>query len=353
MPPQAAEAPDLSGLVELSRDRQLDLKPIVLRVQTDLFLAAPVRDRAVLTAFELLANGLIPIVDDETALLVARKLGPCPDTPASVRQSLAARGGAVADALGLPEDVAVTGDEPPSETGAAEAATDGIATDPVERSEGARRPRGEILTRLLAFARRDTELAQDLLARTDLADAEVAPLWLHADRFRRLLIQDAVQATAALRPCPPAPRDLGMRLCALSSQRDVGVFARCLADALGLPTDFLKAAPDAAARYDLITLALRAADLRESEAVHVFLTLNEAVARSVERVFGLRDLFRSMSRATARDLISGILDVTLPEKPAGTHQAYHGAEAQRPRGFGAADRSVLRPGVFGQARRAG
>lgn len=354
MPPKAAEAPDLSGLVELSRDRQLDLKPIVLRVQTDLFLAAPVRDRSVLAAFESLANGLVPIVDEDTALIVARKLGPCPDTPASVRESLAARGGAIAEAVRLPEPQPTDpeSDQPAEGTPLAEIALD-AAPQPSETGEGTRRPRAELLTRLLTFARRDVELAKDLLARADLADAEIAPLWLHADTYRRLLIQDALNATASLRPCPPAQRDLGKRLCVLSSARDVGAFARGLSDALGLPPDFLKAAPDAGARYDLITLAMRAADLRESEAVHVFLTLNETVARSVERVFGLRDLFRSMSRATARDLVSAILDVTLPDRPAGTHQAYHGPEAQRPRGFGAAERSLLRAGAFGQARRAG
>lgn len=354
MPLKAAEAPDLSGLVELSRDRQLDLKPIVLRVQTDLFLAAPVRDRAVLSAFESLANGLIPIVDEETALIVARKLGPCRDTPGSVRESLAARGGAIAEAMGLPNPEATenSGALPTSEH-SSEDATSGSAPDLAEEDGAPRRPRAEILTRLLAFARRDAELAQDLLARSDLADAELAPLWLHADRYRRLLIQDAVHATASLRPCPPAPRDLGARLTALSSAHDVGAFVRCLSEALGLTPDFLKAAPDAAKRYDLIALAMRAADLRDSDAVHVFLTLNESVAQSVERVFALRDLFRSMSRATARDLISAVLDVTLPEKVTGTHQAYYGPEAQRARGFGVADRSALRPGVLGQVRRLG
>lgn len=48
MPPSVAGAPDLSGLIELSRDPALDLKPVILRVQTDLFLAAPVHDRAIL-----------------------------------------------------------------------------------------------------------------------------------------------------------------------------------------------------------------------------------------------------------------------------------------------------------------
>ena len=45
MSPSFDDAPDLSGLIELSRLDSLDLKPVILRVQTDHFLSATVRDR--------------------------------------------------------------------------------------------------------------------------------------------------------------------------------------------------------------------------------------------------------------------------------------------------------------------
>jgi hypothetical protein len=48
-------------------------------------------------AFESLAGGLIPTVDDETAEIVARKLAPFPATPQSVLAALAARGGEIRD----------------------------------------------------------------------------------------------------------------------------------------------------------------------------------------------------------------------------------------------------------------
>ncbi|MFD0937911.1 hypothetical protein ACFQ12_22350, partial [Methylobacterium trifolii] len=92
-------APDLSGLIELSRVEHLDLKPVILRVQTDLFVRAEIRDRAGRESFEALACGLIPTVDDETALIVAEKLGAFPGTPDSVLAALAARGGAVRDTV--------------------------------------------------------------------------------------------------------------------------------------------------------------------------------------------------------------------------------------------------------------
>src|SRR4051794_36800570 len=84
---------DLSGLVSLAQQRELDLRPVILRVQTDLFVSAPARDRTAIEAFEALACGLLPAVDDETAAIVAAKLAPVEDTPESVLHELARRGG--------------------------------------------------------------------------------------------------------------------------------------------------------------------------------------------------------------------------------------------------------------------
>lgn len=306
MSSSVAEAPDLSGLIELSRDPALDLKPVILRVQTDLFLAAPVHDRAILQAFESLAAGLIPTVDTETARIVADKLGGCPDLPAGVRAALEARGCPVAP-------------QPESE-----AETDRALAENPGALIGTR-----ALERLLARARTDLGLARILLARPDIPPADLAPLWLHAGPEQRRAIRDAVEATAALRPCPPAPRSLATSLVEHSHGQDVQAFITTLGSGLGLPPNYLGAAVEPAARYDLLTLALRAADLREGEAVFVFLTLNDTVARSVDRVFSLVTLFRETSRAAARDLLCAILGAPVLERVGGEHQPLHGPEAKR------------------------
>lgn len=308
MSSSVAGVPDLSGLIELSRDPALDLKPVILRVQTDLFLSAPVHDRAILQAFESLAAGLIPTVDEETLRIVAEKLDGCPDVPAGVRAALETRGFPIA----LPR-------EPESEAEADRA----LAENPGALI-GTR-----VLERLLARARTDADLARTLLARPEIPPADLAPLWLAAEPEQRRAITEAVEATAALRPCPPAPRSLATRLVEHSHSRDVQAFITALGDGLGLPPNYLGAASDPAARYDLLTLALRAADLREGEAVFVFLTLNDSVARSVERVFSLVTLFRETSRAAARDLLCAILGVPVMERAGGEHQPLHGPEAKR------------------------
>src|SRR5690349_12323923 len=85
--------PDLPGLVALARQHRLDLRPVILRVQTDLLAAARVRDPAAWRSFETMAAGLLPGIDDETAAIVARKLAPLPDAPERLLCLLVARGG--------------------------------------------------------------------------------------------------------------------------------------------------------------------------------------------------------------------------------------------------------------------
>ncbi len=106
--------------------------------------------------------------------------------------------------------------------------------------------------------------------RQDLSPSDLPPLYLYADATKREAIVRAIEATAALRPCPPVPRGLGAALTALSTDRDVPAFVSTLAEFLGLPPDFVAQADRPDARYDLLTIAMRAAGLHEEEAVYVF-----------------------------------------------------------------------------------
>jgi hypothetical protein len=366
------DEPDLSGLIELSRVEHLDLKPVILRVQTDLFVSASVRDRASVQAFEALAGGLIPIVDEDTAETVARKLAPHPETPQSVLIQLAARGGAARDVVlaqapVLEAPVIAAALAGGSDIGAALASRSDLSravlADLAAREEAAIDRAlaanlslplpGEIARSLVSRARRAPELARALLARPDLSPADLAPLFLLADRSQREAIAQAVAATAALRPCPAPPREAGAILTGFSGRGDVAGFVAALGSLLALPKGFLAKAPDASLRYDLLTLALRAAGLEEEEAVYVFLTLNETVARSVDRVFDLVRLFRTTPRPAARDLLSSILDVTLPERSGNpeAHQAYQAPDAARPRSGSAIERAPARPALPTRLRR--
>jgi hypothetical protein len=348
MPSSVDAPPDLSGLLELSHIENLDLKPVILRVQTDLFVRAPGRDRTATEIFESLACGLIPTVDEETARVVARKLAPCRETPPAVLEALALRGGGARDAVvelaptlsrGLIDAALADGfdiaDRIAARAGLSREAADELSREgrpEIDRALAANLGitlRGATLARLVGRGRGDAELARLLLVRPDVSAADLVPLYLHADPMRRAVIGRSVEATAALRPCPPPPRDLGESLTRLSAAHDVAAFVAALADGLGLPPDFLALVADPGARYDLLTLGLRAAGLHEEEAVYIFLTLNQGVARSAERVADLVRLFRTVSRPAARDLVAAILDRPLAERGRSeAHQPVHGPEAK-------------------------
>lgn len=372
MSPSLDDAPDLSGLIELSRVEHLDLKPVILRVQTDLFVSGGVRDRAAVQSFEALAGGLIPTVDDDTAETVARKLAPHPETPESILIQLVARGGLARDIvvaqvprLGTALMTAALADG--AEIGPAMAARADLGRahladlsargDPAIDLALAGNPHlalpNDIVRSLVGRAKQSPDRARALLARADLAPADLAPLFLFADVAQRETIARAVAATAALRPCPAPPREAGAILTGFSGRGDIAGFVSALGDLLALPKGFLAKAPDASLRYDLLTLALRAAGLEEEEAVYVFLTLNETVARSVDRVFDLVRLFRTTPRPAARDLLSSILDVTLSERTgtAEAHQAYQAPDAARPRTTPATERAPVRPALPSRSRR--
>lgn len=352
--PASDALPDLSGLLELSRIEQLDLKPVILRVQTDLYLRAPRRDRAARETFTSLACGLIPTVDQETACIVAGKLAAHPETPPAVLDALAARGGSVraailaakaslpghADAVGA---AGADGEEAPlpAMLTARLASLPSLRREAIEDLSRDGRPEvdlalalnrgitlgGAPLRRLVDRARRMPDLALVLLARPDLSPADLAPLYLFADPAGREAIVRAVEATASLRPCPPVPRGLGAALTALSADRDVEAFVATLADSLGLPPDFITAVDEPDARYDLLAVAMRAVGLHEDEAVYVFLTLNKGVACSAQRVSALVTVFRSLGRASARDLLAALLDRPIAERIPDLHRPYHGPEA--------------------------
>ncbi|KQP52731.1 DUF2336 domain-containing protein [Methylobacterium sp. Leaf108] len=365
------DAPDLSGLIELARVEHLDLKPVILRVQTDLFVSTETRDPRTVAAFEALAGGLIPTVDDATAETVARKLAPFPGTPSSVLARLAARGGAIRDiviaqAAVLNAEILDAAVADRADLGPAIAARPDLsrhvladlatrAVPGIDKALAANTRvalQGEVLRRLVDRARHDADLAAEILQRPDLSPADLAPLFLFASPEVREEIASAVASTAALRPCPPAPREAGAILTGFSGRRDIAGFVGALSDLLGLPKGFLASVPDPSRRYELLTLALRAAGLHEEEAVYVFLTLNESVARSVDRVYDLVRLFRTTGRPAARDLIAAIIDAPVAERTgaAEAHQAYHAPDAARSRSA-AVERPSIRPVLPSRVRK--
>jgi len=359
---------DLSGLVALAQARALDLRPVILRVQTDLFVTAPVRDTATIESFAALACGLVPLVDRATAATLARKLAPLRDTPESVLRRLSGHSAeaccaVVALAPSLSVEVVEAAAASPVQVAAAFASRADL--DPrqiallVEQNEAsvdlalagnhALALAGPALDDLLARGREDAGMAAALLRHPALSAAERAPLYLHADDAQRREIRDAIATVAALRTTAFA-KDAGFSrsLVEAAERQDGHAFEAGLAGALRLAgrPDW---AFDAPGRHDLLALALRAAGVAEEDAVRILLTLHPVIARSAPTVFRLVQLYRRVPRSSALHLVQAVTGCPVAARaegrhlpafdPSGTPSPAHAARQMRPERLSVVERT--------------
>ncbi len=80
--------PALKGLVALSSQAGVDIRPTLLRVMTDLYLQKPVHTDDEEAEYTRMALKLIDHVDGKTRSMIAGKIAGYPNAPAAVRQRL-------------------------------------------------------------------------------------------------------------------------------------------------------------------------------------------------------------------------------------------------------------------------
>lgn len=332
---------DLLGLASLAREPGLDLRRVLLRVQADLFVTAPSRNRSTIAAFEALLCGLLPAVDDETAAFLARKLAPIADAPEGVLSALAARGGAARSAVielasQVPTSILQSALAEGVDLAPMLAARPGLSESSIRDLVGcadegidlalarnlALELPANMMDVLLARARTRPDLAAALLARHEPSPADSAALYLWADDIARERIREGVANLVALRhPADAAGRadpDACHELVTLAQARDIAGFGAGLATMLGLGTipvwGFER--PE---RHDLLGLALTAAGMAQEEAIAIFLTLHPEIARSVALVFRLVRLLRTTPRPASVYLVEAILGASVRLRPTGRH----------------------------------
>lgn len=345
-----------------------DLVQVLLRVQTDLFAGAPARAREGSQAFEPLALALIPRAEPDTLLYVARQLAQLPDPPESVLRAIAARG----QELGLAHPLHAGGGSassaaPPGPSrepipdGTPPAASTGLDLALARDSHALLG--GRLLQDMVARARRVPDLAEALLARTDVPARSLAPLYLHADQARRAALRSAMAQDGGGASHLRLVRPTHERIAALHDAADIGekaAFGARLAQGLGLTAvpDWRFEKPE---RHDGLALALLALGAPEEAAIRIFLTLDKALARDVATVFGLVEIFRRTPRSVACALIEAIYEISiaLPQRsnaPADAARVIDQTSAAG-RGLGATAREALRAGTRtdmpGQSRMGG
>lgn len=326
-------ASDLAQLARLARDGGLDLRQVALRVKTDLLLTAANPSAEDMQAFQDMAVTLIPMVDEATAVILARKLASWPRVPREVLASLRARGGAVLAALvqyGMPlspaefEEIAGRGGE--DARLALAGRRDLTATASLILAEHGERaidltlaanshsalPRAG-LDLLVRRAGNDPALGLQLLARSDLPAAELTPLFLLAAPERQQAMVDATASHEALtqsgRATPLAPDHLAGLIATAKVDRSEAFSA--LASAFGLGEDYAEALAGDHSRQ-LAALTLIGLGATAEDATRFLIGLGDDAAFSVTRIFALVALMRSVTPAVARRLALQIGGVSRP-----------------------------------------
>lgn len=324
---------ELAHLARLARDGGLDLSQVSLRVKADLLMSTPQPGPDDLAAFSEMATALVPGIDEATAIILARKVAGWRHAPAPVLAALKARGGAVLSALlrhGMPltsveiEELAGHGDA--NIAGALAERTDLTATAVLMLVEHSDRaidfalmgnttaplPRAA-LDLLLARSREDVGYAAPLLARRDLSSAELAPLFLFAGPERRLAMLDSLAALEALGPSerrPPVSGEIFTGWLALAADDPAGAFTALAGHLGGGPA--LAQAIEADRSRDLAALALTAAGASVEDATRFLIRLGDEAAHSVERIFTVVALMRSVRPMVALRLVMQVSGTPMP-----------------------------------------
>lgn len=348
--------PSLDDLMALARQEGLDMKPVLLRVLTDMFVATGAHSREEEQQFEEIASTLVRQVDADTAAVVACRLAEYPQTPAGLGDAFIARGDdasriILADAVWLPRRtvtaqalagerllaaaVAARSDLDADLMGILLERGDAIFDVTIAANLSVTIPR-RILDELLARGRRESAIGRALLVRPDLFASERAVLFLHADRADRArIIEEAEQFTAMAgrgRQRRVAPVDLVVTLETAAMVQDAEAFSSLLALALGVSSEALQ--PILADRTgEALALCYAALGIDDEAATRLFMFRDPLVGHSTERVSALTNLVRRVSLAAAEKIVHAMLGLAAPER-SGQHQPQYEAAS-----------GVMRPGA--------
>lgn len=342
----------LRDLAASADSKPAEMRPVLLRVITDLFVLHAHHTPQELRLYEEMAGKLVDDADEATLTLVARKLARCADSPASVMKTIRARGGAPANEILLVDaqiewrdlrNIAASGGFEQACAIACRSDLDReitrILAGRPER-EIARAHAGNALAplavedvRLLAArGREDAALALALLGRGD-ASLDHLPLYLSANASQREKFVALVRAAGlagAGRHAAAEPLDEAAcaRLEAGALRQKRSTFALILGEFLGCDSLCARKIVDDESG-DALTLAFISIGLPQEIGARIFLIAFPKVALSNEAFARNMQLFASLSRRDAARIIAA---VTGEERSAGA--AYLRAQARRaPLGF--------------------
>jgi hypothetical protein len=322
--------PELHGLLAIAREEGLDMKPVLLRVLTDLYVAAPHHSQDEVIQFREIAGQMIPHVDEPTALVVACKLASYVHTPPALAETLVARGDDAAritlgDAVWLPRSLmlehAAHSDRLLAAAVAARGDLDGAlmrlllsrneaVIDVTLAGNTSLQLPHDVKDELLARGREENAVALALLARSDLTGADKAVLFPAADRDTRLqIIEDAVRLahlSGRTRHQRHAPEDFITALESAAINGSDSAFRAVLALGLGCAVEKLGPVLDDRSG-ETLAVVLAAVGVDDEFAARIFMFRDPLIGHSTQRVFSLIEMMRRLPWAAAERITAAML----------------------------------------------
>jgi uncharacterized protein (DUF2336 family) len=312
----------LRDLAASAEAKPSEMRPVLLRVTTDLFALQPQHSPEEIRLYEEMAGRLIDTADEATLAQVARKLARCADSPASLLARIKARGGEAAREIFLADPqvewrelrhVAASG---PCDQASAVAARSDLDHEIVRLL--AARPEREIaralagnslapLTneslRLLAQrGRDDPALARALLDRCALT-LDCLPLYLSANATERAklltLALEAGLGQTGRSAGESLDEETTARIEAVALRQKRATFALLLADLLKCDSLCARRIVEDESG-DALTLAFIAIGLPQEAAARIFLIAFPRVALSSELFGRNMNLYRLPRRVASR-----------------------------------------------------
>jgi uncharacterized protein (DUF2336 family) len=309
---ERASSISLDKLTQLGPRGDVDMRPTLIRVLTDLYVQKLTHTPEEERHFTELALRLLDSVDVATRATVAARLARHLAPPLRVIERLAADLPAVAEPVrGHPMLRADTKLAAPTNPVAA-----APAVEP-EQQDDETRPERE--------ARRDYEArpVADLSAPIGAGvAAELNELFFAANAEERRLILlnlEIVAPQPAGRSFPARDVAAAQKLEGAALARNHGDFAQHLAQALDIP----RAQSDRIAGDELgepLVVAAKALNLPRDVVYRLLLFVNNAVGHSVERVHALATLYDEMPREAAEHMVAIWQALRKAERKAGKHQ---------------------------------
>jgi uncharacterized protein (DUF2336 family) len=339
----------LQGLVALGARGDVNIRPILLRVLTDMFIAKAHHSSEEIHQYSEIASQMLRNMDVDTCRIVAQKLARFDQAPKPILGLLVAAGGPPAEiilsqspSLGRPFLVAEAAFGSASNAASIAARMDldaDLAAILAHRREAivlqtladnATAPiESGTFSHLIRRARTDANLARALIARAPTGH-DLSSLFLAASPPDRAKIILSIRRRELGRPEPAPTRPASahtlasLEQLALAGERHR--FVLCLANALTIEPDQAAIIVDDAYGEPL-ALALAALRVPVEIAVRLFLFIDPRIGQSVERVRSLVRIVRHMPPHLCRRLLTAMM---AGRSPSTYVPVYDSAAAQTP-----------------------